>query len=136
GGRDNGIVWRAPRPMTQQDWVWGPGGEQLAPAPPFQFVKENLSGTNPKVLVRDARGVKWMVKFGGEVHADVFNSRLLSAVGYNAQPTYYVGQGAIADAKDLKRAKAFIGKDGRFRNARFQLRHDARAADYTWTWTQ
>src|SRR5437870_5683957 len=78
---DNRIVWREPRFMTAPDWIWGPGGQERVPAQPFQFVKENLGGTNPKVNVHDARGALWIVKFGGEVHTDVFNARLLQAVG-------------------------------------------------------
>src|SRR5580765_8562634 len=92
----NLVLWRAPHRMTTSDWVWGPGGEQKAPQPPFTFVKENLGGTNPKVDVRDARGRKWTVKFGGEVHTEVFASRLLYAVGFAAESTYYVSEGVIS----------------------------------------
>src|SRR5437016_10475984 len=42
-------LWQAPRVMTHADWVWGEGGEQKAPLPPFQFVRENRGGTNPKI---------------------------------------------------------------------------------------
>src|SRR5215472_11177264 len=110
------LLWRAPQSMTTADWIWGPGGEQRAPAPPFQFVKENTGGTNPKVDVRDARGALWTVKFGGEVHAEVFASRLLYAVGYKAEATYFVAEGVIDGATDLHRAKPFVAKDGRFHN--------------------
>jgi Protein of unknown function (DUF1501) len=43
----------------------GPGGDETAPRPPFQFVKGKLSGTNAKVEVGDAGGRLWNVKFGG-----------------------------------------------------------------------
>src|SRR5215475_8110871 len=79
------IVWRAPQLLSTSDWVWGPGGKETAPVPPFKFVKENMGGTNPKVNVKDARGALWIVKFGGEVHAEVFASRLLYATGYSAE---------------------------------------------------
>jgi hypothetical protein len=132
------VLWRAPRATTTSDWVWGPGGEERAPLAPFQFLKENLGGTNPKVEVRDARGRKWTVKFGAEVHTEVFASRLLYAVGYAAEPTYYVAEGVIDGANGLRRARLFIGKDGRFRNARFKL-HDDRlhyADNYKWSWVE
>jgi len=131
------IVWRAPRLMSEADWTWGPGGQERTPLPPFQFVKENLGGTNPKVNVRDARGALWIVKFGGEVHTDVFAARLLYATGFAAEPTYFVESGQIEGVKGLKRAKAYIGKDGRFRNARFKLRDNQRqsyAEEYKWSW--
>ena len=35
----------------------------------------------------------WTVKFG-EVHSDVFASRLLLAVGYLTEPTYFVNRGS------------------------------------------
>lgn len=66
----------------------------------------------------------------------MFASRLLYATGYLAEPSYYVASGVIAGAHNLKRAKAFIAKDGNFSRARFKL-HDktlARVDDKTWTW--
>jgi len=134
----NLVLWRAPHTMTTSDWVWGPGGEQQAPLPPFTFVKENLGGTNPKVDVRDARGASWVVKFGAEVHTDVFASRLLYAVGYPTEPTYYVADGAVDGVTGLRRAKTFIGKDGRFRNARFKLKDRSfkDADEYKWSWVE
>jgi hypothetical protein len=47
-------------------------------------------GTNPKIKVRDAEGDRWTVKFGGENHSDVFASRVLNALGYTAEPSYFV----------------------------------------------
>jgi hypothetical protein len=124
--------------MTTSDWVWGPGGKDHAPVPPFQFVKENTGGTTPKVDVRDANGALWTVKFGGEVHAEVFASRLLLALGYPADPTYFVADGVIDSASGLHRAKPFVGKDGHFRNARFKLRDKSKtyANEYHWSWVE
>lgn len=95
----------------------------MAPQPPFHFVGEDFHGTNPKIRVRDAKGEQWTVKFGGEIHGDIFASRLLYALGYLTQPSYYVARGTIAGVHGLKRAKAFIARDGSFRFARFKL-HD------------
>ena len=131
------VIWIDPKPATLADWIWGPGGEARAPRPPFQFVSENLGGTNPKVNVRDVRGALWIVKFGGEVHTDTFSARLLNAVGYAAEPTYFVSSGIIRGARGLKRAEPFISKDGHFRRARFKLRDDSKLAyadDIQWSW--
>jgi len=133
------ILWKEPQPTTICDWTWGPGGEEMAPRPPVQFVKEKSTGTNPKVEVRDAAERRWIVKFGSEVHADAFASRLLSAVGYAAETTYFVRSGSINDVHDLKRAKYFISKDGSFHGARFKLhRHgsDDDAASSAWSWVE
>jgi hypothetical protein len=96
-----------------------------------------LTGTNPKVEVRDAAGRLWTVKFGAEVNTDTFAPRLLSALGYAAQPTFFVGTGSIGGVQDLKRARHFISKDGSFQSARFKLReHHAKddADSKSWSW--
>jgi hypothetical protein len=66
------------------------------------------------------------VKFGEEVKAENFSSRIVWAAGYFAEPTYYVREGKIDGAKSLGRAAAFI-KNGQFRDARFEIR-DSTAA--------
>jgi hypothetical protein len=113
------------------DWVSGPGGPDAAPRPPFRFVKENLDGTNPKIDVTDSVGRTWVVKFGSEVHSDTFTARFLYAVGYASIPTFFLPSGAIQDVHALKRAKAFVAKDGSFRNARFKLH---RKHKEQWSW--
>src|SRR5262245_46806173 len=96
------VLWRAPHSMTDEDWAWGPGGKERAPVPPFQFVKENLGGTNPKIDIRDARGERWSIKFGSEVHPEVFASRFLNATGYAAEATYFVAEGVISGVTGLR----------------------------------
>ena len=132
------MLWRTPHAMTDSDWVWGPGGKQQAPVAPYRFLKEDMGGTNPKVEVEDARGRRWSVKFGAEVHTEVFASRLLYATGYAATPTYFIAEASVSGVTRLHRAKTFISRDGRFRNARFQLRDPAvkYVAEYTWSWVE
>src|SRR5580704_9549334 len=115
------VLWVEPRPVTASDWTWGPGGREMAPQPPFQFKKEKLDGTNPKVEVSDGAGRNWTVKFGSEVSSDTFAPRLLNALGYAAEPTFFVRSGSIDGVHNLKRAKHFISKNGAFQNARFKL---------------
>lgn len=131
------VLWSEPSPATVSNWTWGPGGEEMAPRPPFEFVKEKLSGTSPKVEVSDAAGRVWTVKFGSEVHADVFAARLVTALGYAAQPSYYVPSGTIRGVRNLKRGKYFVSKNGSFRSARFKLKEhhpDAQDENDTWSW--
>ena len=133
------VLWTAPGEITIRDWTWGPGGPDRAPKPPFEFIEEDSNGTNAKVKVRDAKGNRWVVKFGSENHSEVFASRLLFALGYLAQPNYFVASGVITGAHDLHRAKPFIGKDGSFAYARFKLSdHKAltQAEGQTWSWTE
>jgi hypothetical protein len=133
------VLWQEPEPKTVADWIWGPGGQLRAPRPPFQFVRENLGGTNPKIEVNDAVGARWVVKFGGEVHTETFAARFLFALGYLSQPTYFIPEGHVNGVRGLKRAKPFVDKVGNFRAARFQL-HDERGLtfekDLNWSWTK
>ena len=132
------VLWQDPGPITAADWTWGPGGEARAPKPPFEFLEEDFNGTNAKVKVRDTKGDRWTVKFGGENHGDVFASRLLFALGYFTEPSYFVRSGVIAGVHGLKRAKPFIGKQGEFAYARFKLHESNKAgADSEgteWSW--
>ena len=134
----NALLWHAPAEITVSEFTWGPGGESHAPKPPFQFLEEDLAGTNPKLKVSDALGQKWTVKFGGEIHSEVFAARLLFALGYEAQPSYFVRSGVITGAHGLKRAKPFIGKNGEFAYARFKLhqsKKSSRVDGMDWSWT-
>jgi len=137
GADPKAVLWQPPGQIGMNDWIWGPGGEARAPKPPFEFVEEDFKGTNPKIKVRDAKGDHWIVKFGGENHSDVFASRLLYALGYVTQPSYFVASGVIAGAHGLRRAKPFLAKDGAFTYARFKLRNH-KALDHvegrTWSW--
>jgi len=130
------VLWKQPQRATTSEWTWGPGGPETAPRAPFKFVQEKLDGTNPKVEVRDAAGRLWTVKFGSEVHADTFVPRLLNALGYAAEPTFYVARGSIAETHDLKRARRFISRDGSFRSARFKLheRRPKKDSKQAWSW--
>ena len=131
------LLWQQPGNITIADWIWGPGGEARAPQAPFEFIEEDFNGTNPKVKVRDAKGDRWTVKFGGEDHSDVFAARLLFAMGYTAQPAYFVHSGAITGVHGLKRAKPFIGKQGQFAYARFKLHESkkvTRVEGVDWSW--
>lgn len=116
------VLWRDPGQKTIQDWICGPGGCDHTPAPPFHFVKEELTGTNPKVLVRDAKDQTWSVKLGNEAIPECFASRFVTAIGYGAEPTYFVANGKIEGLGKLQRARWIIHKDGTFTHARFELR--------------
>jgi len=131
------VLWKEPPPTTPSDWIWGPGGQEMAPLPPFEFVKERLGGSNPKVEVRDAANRRWVVKFGSESHTDTFAARFLSALGYAAEPTFFVESGTIEGVHGLKRAKRFIAKNGAFSKGRFKLRIKGSADDAddkAWSW--
>ncbi len=116
------LLWRDPGAVQKKDLRYGPGGRAMVPKAPFTFLDDEKGGSSPKVQVRDAAGRTWSVKFGREVNADVFASRLAWALGYYADPVYYVPRGTI---KRAKRLGDHIDAAGGSRHARFELRSKA-----------
>jgi hypothetical protein len=108
----------------------------MQPKPPFTFQSEDTSGTRAKVMVKDANGRKWDVKFGVEASPDTFCTHLAAALGYYVEPTYFVADGVIEGAGSLTRARKDVDKGGHFQAGRFQLRssepHFMRTADWSW----
>lgn len=130
------VLWTDPGKVEAIDFTVGAGGPQTAPNPPFTFIREDEGGTSPKVIVKDARGVEWRVKGGLEVRAETFVTRLVSALGYYAETTYFLASGRIEAVGTLKRAHGFLKPDGTFTYASFE-RRDPRArflTDQSWSW--
>ena len=131
------VLWRDPGMVETLDFVNGPGGGKHMPQAPFTFVQEDTGGTNPKMKVTDATGRTWGVKWGSEVHGEVFASRLVWAAGYHLEPSYFVRSGKINGVKHLSRAKKYVKSDGSFTDARFELKEKgvAKATDkQSWRW--
>jgi len=134
------LIWADPGEVENLDFTGGPGGRNREPKPPFTFIEESLSGSNPKVRVSDAHGVKWTVKFGSEVNAETFATRVAWAAGYFAEPSYFIPIGRVEKLGNLTRAKKYFKADGSFTNARFEMRHGKGVkkleGDQSWGWLQ
>jgi hypothetical protein len=130
------VLWRNPGAVGKLDFAGGPGGRAGAPVAPFRFLNADPSGTTPKVTVLDKRGRRWSVKWGEEVKAETFASRLVWAAGYHVEPSYFVRSGRIIGTRDLGRADKFIDKRGYFRDARFEARDPSARflQNVDWTW--
>ena len=128
-------LWEDPGDISSLDLFWGAGSPEDAPKAPFKFVKEDTSGTNPKIRVTDANGNVWNVKFDEEVHAEIAASRIAWAMGYKVEESYFVPSGVIEGVSGLGRAKKFVGANGAFNGAMFEARPDdhARRAQ-PWSW--
>lgn len=125
-------LWRSP---SGNHW----GTTSGPPVAPFRFLKEEGSGTTPKLWVRDRAGHTWIVKWGKEIHGDLFASRVLSALGYYSAPTYLVSGGRIIGASGGKgtRADDFVNRNGAFKPARFKLVDPRyRYVKAGWRWDQ
>jgi hypothetical protein len=112
------VIWRDPGSISARQLEAGPCAP---PAPPFHFVEEHDTGSQPCVSIRDRAGHEWRVKWGHEVHTETFGTRLAWALGYFAEPTYFIASGTIEGARELRRAKACVDDQQRFVDARFEL---------------
>jgi hypothetical protein len=130
------MIWQDPGDVEKLDLGGSLGFPVAQPRPPFRFVKEDTSGTQPKVFLTDASGAKWNVKFGDEVKPESFGWRIVKASGYFAEPNFFVGQGRIEMLQPMTRHSEWLKADGTFRNARFQWRtEDMRYLDnQAWSW--
>jgi hypothetical protein len=131
------VIWRDPGPAAARDFPAGPGGRQGAPLPPFLFIEEHATGSHPSVSVRDGRDRVWRVKWGAEVHTEVFASRLAWAAGYFVETNYFVPEGLIEGVHGQLRAKDVLDAGGRFREACFELdeQHVLKHFDeQSWAW--
>jgi len=114
-------LWRDPGEVERLDFRAGPGGSRGAPEPPFRFVAEHATGSNPCLSVRDARDRTWRIKWGDEVRSETFATRLAWAAGYYVENAYFVPEGHIEALGELGRARTCVAEDCTFKDARFEL---------------
>jgi hypothetical protein len=135
-GDNKPILWADPGRVETIDFTKGSDRPEAAPVAPFQFVQEDWKGTSPKVIVRDARGIEWRVKGGLEVRAETFVTRLVAALGYYTETTYFLARGRIEGVAGLRRASGFVKPDGTFTYAAFERRDpNGRFTREKWTWS-
>lgn len=130
-------IWREPTLADLSDLRSGPGGPHGEPRPPFQFVEEHFTGSQPCIAVRDGNDRLWRVKWGHEAKPEAFAARFAWALGYFAEVTHFVPQGTIEQAIDLQRARHSVGEDGTFRDARFELEDPSVRmffGEHSWAW--
>jgi hypothetical protein len=127
-------IWRDPGDLGARDLAAGVGAP---PAPPFTYVVEHDSGSQPCVSVHDAGNREWRVKWGPEVRTETFGTRLAWALGFFSEQTHFIAEGVIAGARDLRRARANIDEHGHFTEARFELSEAGVAKHFdahSWAW--
>lgn len=129
------VLWRDPGNMRKRNLYYGPGSEELAPKPPFHFVKEVKEGGMPKFDVEDARGVKWRVKLGEEAQAETAASRLVWAAGYNTEESYYFNRANIDGMKKLSRGQKYV-QGNSVVGARFESRRENIKRGKEWDWNK
>ena len=124
------VLWTPPDDVAERDLLRGPGGEATAPHGPMQFVDGERAGTAPKMRLRDSTGQIWFAKLGSEAKSETAASRLLWAVGYAADPGYFVAEipvtGLLPDD----------GTNGLLRGAHLERARDPAHALGTWRWSE
>jgi hypothetical protein len=128
------VIWRDPGNISRRNLTFGPGSAELAPAAPFTFLKEEITGDSAKFDVTDARGVVWVVKVGPEAQAETVATRLVWAVGYFADEAYYVEGAEVRNLPKLSRGMEFINKGGIVRAARFEPKRKDVRRGANWDW--
>ena len=131
------VLWQNPSDLEKRDLLYGPGGKKDQPSPgPYEFLKEDLNGTNPKFTVRDSNGVKWKIKLGAEARPETVATRLVWAVGYSADEDYFLERAEIANVPrtGLHRIKNQISSDSTVRNARFEREEKGEKQNGDWSW--
>jgi hypothetical protein len=129
------VLWREPSDIASRNLLYGPGGQDHQPHPPFTFEREDLSGSNPKFDVRDRDGVKWRVKLGAEAKPETVAVRLLWAVGYFANEDYFLPDFRADNMPDhLKRGSKFVEPDGSMKDVRLKRYSKDEKKAGTWQW--
>jgi hypothetical protein len=127
------FLWRDPGRIEAKNLRYGPGAPALAPAPPFRFLKEDKEGESPKFKVKDARNVEWSVKLGPEAQAETVATRLLWAVGYFAEESYYFDRVRVERLPHLSRGRDYV-EGATVLGARFEPRRPGVRREDTWDW--
>ena len=132
------LLWHDPGNVSKIDLGGSVGTTIGPPQPPFTFIKEDMSGTQPKVEVKDGAGRKWVAKFGNEVKPECFTWRIPVAVGYYVEPSYYIASAQFLNAGAMQRKSPSIQQDGHFKDARFQIRDPnfKYLDDQSWKWAR
>ena len=126
------VLWASPDNVSGRDLFYGQGGERHQPKPPFKFISEDMSGTNPKFDARDADGKKWRVKLGEESRPEVVASRLLWSVGYFVNDDYVLAEAEVQSLKMHRKSGNMKGDH--ITDARFARKPGGQDKIGIWEW--
>jgi hypothetical protein len=127
------VLWHDPGDIASKNLLYGPGGGEGQPKPPFVFVDEDMHDSNPKFDVRDADDREWRVKLGAEAKPEIVASRLLWAVGYYANVDYVLHVTTIENLH-IKRGKDQVHNGDQVIDVRFARKPDGDKKLGTWEW--
>lgn len=118
------VLWEEPTDIDRRDLFYGPGGAEGAPNPSskYTFLRRSSGGTSEKIIVKGEDGREWTVKFGAEARPETTATRIVWAMGYHVDQSYYVKQTSVLGRGDFD-----------IWDVRFELRDDYKELT-TWSW--
>jgi hypothetical protein len=129
------VLWNNPGEISNLDLRYGPGSAELAPLPPFTFVREEKKASaSPKFRVKDARGVTWTVKLGVEAQAETVATRMVWSMGYFAEESYYLDRFEVKNLPRLSKGQEFVENGSWVRGAKFEPKRKGVRRGEIWDW--
>lgn len=114
------VLWRPPSDIRTRNLFLGAGGKALQPSGPFRFIEEDRDGSSPKFVVQDRKGIRWKVKLGDEAKPENAATRLLWAVGYFSDISYYLPQIRVIGLPKLSRGQKYVSDGNVVHGARLE----------------
>jgi len=120
------MMWSEPKDIQHRNLFYGIGGKENAPDPSitYKFVRRISAGVQPKVVVEDNKGGRWILKTGPEARPETTATRIVWAAGYYVDQDYF-----------LKTARITGGKDSIEQDVRFERLNSADTDLGNWSWT-
>jgi hypothetical protein len=129
------ILWRDPGDISKLDLRFGAGSAALAPVPPFTFIREEKkAGASPKFRVKDANGTTWTVKLGVEAQAETVSTRVVWAMGYFTEESYYLDRFEVKGLPRLSKGQEFVENGSVVRGAKFEPKRKGVTRGAIWDW--
>jgi hypothetical protein len=96
------LMWSEPQDIQQRDLFYGIGGKENAPDSSivYKFISRTKQGTQPKIIVEDDKGRKWILKMGPEARPETTSTRIVWAAGYYVDQDYFLKTVRIAGEKN------------------------------------
>src|SRR5262245_32447854 len=96
------LMWSEPKDIQHRNLFYGIGGKENAPSPSivYKFIDRFSQGTQPKMIVEDEKGRKWMLKLGPEARPETTDKRIIWAAGYYVDQDYFLKSVRIDDEDD------------------------------------
>jgi hypothetical protein len=120
------VMWSDPKDIQHRNLFYGIGGKENAPDPSiaYKFVRRIEAGTQPKIIVEDNKGRKWILKTGPEARPETTATRIVWAAGYYVDQDYFL------------KAVRIVGEEPSIiQNVRFEPLESKETDLGKWSWT-